>query len=140
VAVAITAERALQTIARAIVARAWTWRSRNVGRNASSWRTDARVKGLNGQFRGKDAPTNVLSFPSADKDTDEPETHTYLGDVILAEETIRVKRMPQSKSVTEHTIHLIVHGILHLLGYDHESRRSPLTEMEALEVLNPWST
>jgi probable rRNA maturation factor len=93
---------------------------------------DARVKALNLQFRGKDAPTNVLSFPAAD-DIAEPDTQTYLGDIILAEETVLREAADQSKTAEAHTIHLIVHGILHLLGYDHEADDAA-DEMEALEV------
>lgn len=86
---------------------------------------DAFVQGLNGQFRGKDAPTNVLSFPSG--------TSGFLGDIALARETLLREAEEQAKSPRDHAIHLIVHGILHLLGYDHDTDEQA-GDMEALEV------
>ncbi len=84
--------------------------------------SDAEVRGLNKAFRGKDAPTNVLSFPSA-------ATHAggcqgepiLLGDVALAYETIVSEASAQGKTVLQHAAHLVVHGVLHLAGFDHES-------------------
>ena len=73
---------------------------------------DPFVKQLNSQFRGKDKPTNVLSFSS---DEDE-----YLGDTIFAFETIQREAEEQGKSLKHHFTHLLIHGCLHLMGYDHE--------------------
>ena len=76
---------------------------------------DASVRALNKRWRGKDAPTNVLSFASG-----EPE---LLGDVVLAFETVSREAADQGKPLAHHVRHLIVHGVLHLLGHDHERAR-----------------
>lgn len=86
---------------------------------------DRAVRTLNRDFRGKDKPTNVLSFPA-----DEPD---YLGDVILAHGVVEQEAQEQKKSFTDHTTHLVVHGVLHLLGYDHETGEEDAKKMEALE-------
>jgi len=81
---------------------------------------DARVHALNKDYREKDKPTNVLSFPQLDSDeeinTDIP---VMLGDIILAFETTQREATEQAKSFEAHMVHLVVHGMLHLLGYDH---------------------
>ena len=90
---------------------------------------DARIHELNRDFRGKDRPTNVLSFPGL-----EPvESAHFLGDIALACETITREAVEQGKPFEDHCRHLIVHGFLHLLGYDHEAP-ADATEMESLEV------
>lgn len=90
---------------------------------------DARVRELNRQFRGKDQPTNVLSFPGP-----EPlESALFLGDIALAFETIAREAREQGKTLQDHSRHMIVHGFLHLLGYDHEDD-AEADEMEAWEV------
>jgi len=76
---------------------------------------DAFVRDLNKSYRGKDKPTNVLSFPN----DEEP-----LGDVILAYETVAREAEEQKKSFKHHAAHLIVHGILHLQGHDHEEEEA----------------
>ncbi|MBL4805327.1 MAG: rRNA maturation RNase YbeY [Alphaproteobacteria bacterium] len=86
---------------------------------------DEFIQGLNKQWRGKDKPTNVLSFPQ-----DEPQ---LLGDVILAFETIHREAEAQEKTFENHVSHLIVHGILHLLGHDHENDEEAEV-MESLEI------
>jgi len=73
---------------------------------------DAVLRQLNHTFRGKDNPTNVLSFAG---EGDE------LGDIVLAYETIKREAKEQKKSFTQHVAHLVVHGCLHLLGHDHEN-------------------
>jgi probable rRNA maturation factor len=73
---------------------------------------DAAVQALNRQFRASDKPTNVLSFPGINQ-------KTYLGDIILALETIEAEAKQHKKTFLQHFTHLIVHGTLHLLGYDH---------------------
>lgn len=85
---------------------------------------DDFVRALNKQYRGKDKPTNVLSFSNAE----EP-----LGDVILAFETVKKEAEGQGKKFRAHAAHLIVHGILHLTGCDHENERDA-TAMEKKEV------
>jgi len=85
---------------------------------------DALVHRLNREYRGKDKPTNVLSFAlrdGADEDAEEdPGAPILLGDVVLAFETIEAEARAQGKTLGDHAVHLVVHGVLHLLGYDHE--------------------
>jgi probable rRNA maturation factor len=90
--------------------------------------SDANVEALNGQFRGKRKPTNVLSFPAG-----EGAPEGFLGDVILASETVRREAEEQRVPLPHHVQHLVVHGILHLLGYDHISA-ADAERMEALEI------
>ncbi|MEQ1618149.1 MAG: rRNA maturation RNase YbeY [Terricaulis sp.] len=77
---------------------------------------DAAVAGMNAQFRGKQGPTNVLSFPPVDASE---ASHGFLGDIALAAETIAAEAQFQGKRFEHHAAHLVVHGFLHLLGYDH---------------------
>jgi phosphate starvation-inducible protein PhoH and related proteins len=96
------------------------------GENAAVLFThDAAVQALNAQWRGKDVPTNVLSFPAAEK-------AGTLGDIALAYETCAREAAEQGKSLKDHATHLLVHGFLHLLGYDHEAD-DDAAEMEGLE-------
>jgi probable rRNA maturation factor len=90
--------------------------------------SDASVEALNGQFRGKAKPTNVLSFPAGHG---APEG--FIGDVILAAETVRREADEQGVPLAHHVQHLVVHGILHLLGYDHVSG-AEAERMEAIEI------
>jgi probable rRNA maturation factor len=95
---------------------------------------DGEVRRLNRDYRGIDKPTNVLSFAGADdgrrRIAGEP---VILGDVILARETVAAEAAAQGKSIADHTLHLVVHGVLHLLGHDHKSAREA-DAMEALEI------
>ena len=106
---------------------------------------DARIAVLNADFRGKPTPTNVLSWPSEERgpefvgeapelpDPGDPDDPDPLGDIAIAWETCAREAEAQGKPMTDHVAHLIVHGILHLLGYDHiEDEDAAL--MEALEV------
>lgn len=92
---------------------------------------DARVRVLNRDWRGKDTPTNVLSFPGADADEEEP--GPLLGDVVVAYETTAREALDEGKPFEDHFAHLLVHGLLHLFGFDHETDEEA-EEMEALEV------
>ena len=96
---------------------------------------DELVHRLNREYRGKDKPTNVLSF--ALTEAEEPEAQegvpVMLGDVILAYETVAREASEQGKSFKDHMTHLVMHGVLHLLGYDHETD-DEAEEMEALET------
>ena len=83
---------------------------------------------MNGQFRGKPQPTNVLSFPAGDGAPDD-----FIGDVILAAETVRREADEQGVSPEHHLQHLVVHGILHLFGFDHMSA-DEAEQMEAIEI------
>jgi len=92
---------------------------------------DRRVRDLNREWRGKDSPTNVLSFPTDDPGA--PGRARHLGDVILALETVLGEARSFGKPVDHHLAHLTVHGVLHLLGFDHQSP-DEATDMERLEV------
>jgi probable rRNA maturation factor len=85
---------------------------------------DRRVRALNARDRRKDKPTNVLSYPSGERD--------FLGDVVLARQTVWREAKAQGKRPADHVAHLVVHGVLHLMGYDHESN-ADAERMEALE-------
>lgn len=85
---------------------------------------DAKLRDLNARFRGKDRPTNVLSFG----DPGNP-----LGGIALAFETVLGEAKGQGKSFVNHSKHLILHGFLHLLGYDHERARDARL-MEGFEI------
>jgi len=89
---------------------------------------DAEVKALNARYRGKDRPTNVLSFPGLEMLM--PGQPRHLGDVVLAYETCAAEAEQQGKSLGDHLSHLTVHGVLHLLGRDHENE----AEAEAMEA------
>ena len=106
---------------------------------------DARIAVLNADFRGKPQPTNVLSWPSEERGAEfvgedptrpepgPPEDPESLGDIAIAWETCAREAEEQGKPMAEHVTHLIVHGVLHLLGYDHiEDEDAAL--MEGLEV------
>lgn len=92
---------------------------------------DAAVHAMNRQWRAKDAPTNVLSFQSVSPDrlAEAP----ALGDIVLACETVAREAIEEGVSFEAHATHLIVHGFLHLLGFDHEEDQQA-ERMEALET------
>lgn len=94
---------------------------------------DAHQQVLNQQWRGKDKPTNVLSFPGDDAEDVPPGMPVLLGDIAVAFETLRAEAGDQEKSLADHFCHLIVHGMLHLLGFDHETQ-ADADEMEPLEI------
>lgn len=92
---------------------------------------DAAIKELNNDWRDKDKPTNVLSFPAFPiKPGQAP--GPMLGDIVIARETVVREAEDEEKSFDHHLTHLIVHGFLHLLGYDHETD-DEAEEMEQLE-------
>jgi len=86
---------------------------------------DRKLRALNASFRGKDKATNVLSFPARRSE--------YLGDVAIAYGVTAKEARAQKKSFADHATHLAVHGVLHLLGYDHETARAARA-MEPLEA------
>ncbi len=97
---------------------------------------DAEIQILNREFRNKDKPTNVLSFPGMTEDDLDylpDDAHFHLGDIALAYETIQHEANDQEKTLQNHVLHLTVHGLLHLLGFDHETD-AEADEMETLEV------
>ena len=85
---------------------------------------------LNGRYRGVDAPTNVLSFPSEAEVPGE----RYLGDVVVCAPVVETEAQAQNKQPADHYAHMVVHGVLHLRGFDHGTERQA-REMEALESL-----
>ncbi len=100
--------------------------------------SDADVHALNAEWRNKDKPTNVLSFPMLERDDlldlapeGPPE---MLGDIALAHETCLREAAEKGIPVADHAMHLIVHGLLHLAGYDHEISDADADAMEALET------
>ena len=95
--------------------------------------TDDEVARLNKQWRNKTGPTNVLSFPAAPDMPLPPGEPRQLGDIILAAGVVKCEAEQQGKSLEDHLVHLAVHGILHLMDYDHISE-AEATRMENLEV------
>jgi len=93
------------------------------------------IQGLNKQYRQIDRPTNVLAFPGDDvlSDADHAAAPVMLGDIVVAYETTASEAHNENKSLADHLSHLVVHGTLHLLGYDHEDDGDALT-METLEI------
>lgn len=87
---------------------------------------DATMRDLNKRFRGKDKPTNVLSFPAATGDD-------FFGDIALGREICLREAEAFGISIADHTTHLTVHGLLHLAGYDHQSDEEA-AKMEAAEI------
>ena len=105
---------------------------------------DARIADLNGEFRDKPQPTNVLSWPAEERSADEPGGdpdapepdfmgEIALGDIAFAWETCTREAQEAGKPMADHVTHLVVHGMLHLLGYDH-IRDPDATLMEGIEV------
>jgi len=108
--------------------------------------TDANVKKLNKNYRAINKATNVLSFPQmkmsnfkkADLNIFPNKQPIPLGDIALANQTIKKEAETQSKEFENHVIHLVVHGVLHLLGYDHMNNKDA-TKMEKLECKTLFS-
>ena len=123
-----------ETAARAALAAA--------GRRPEGWTLcllacdDARIAGLNGQFRGRAAPTNVLSWPAFAALPPDPAPGAaplHLGDLAIALETTQGEAISADLPLKDHALHLILHGCLHLLGYDHESEAEAVV-MEGIET------
>jgi len=93
---------------------------------------DETIESLNTRWRGQEKPTNVLSFPAPPPRGDMPCEKVPLGDIAIAYETLAREASEQGKPVCDHLSHLVVHGFLHLLGYDHH-RGSEADRMERLE-------
>lgn len=115
-------ERLVRRAARAAVAGARRVRARSL---TVALADDKAVRALNARDRKKDKPTNVLSYPSGET--------AFLGDMVLARQTVWREARAQKKSPADHVTHLVVHGTLHLLGYDHETGDADAERMEALE-------
>ena len=91
--------------------------------------SDVEMRLLNKEWRGKDTPTNVLSFPSPAMPVPKGEV-AHLGDIVLAWGTVALEAREAGKVLADHVTHLVVHGTLHLLGFDHEDE----AEAEAMEA------
>lgn len=103
---------------------------------------DAQIKKINQKFRDKNKPTNVLSFPALDEELIrqigltkllKSQPHAFLGDIIISYETIKKEAKAQEKTLHQHLTHMILHSILHLIGFDHENDNMAKT-METLEI------
>jgi probable rRNA maturation factor len=115
--------------AEAIVERAATAAQGDVPGDLVVLLTDnGAVQLLNAEFRDRDRPTNVLSFPGADMAM--PGAPVHLGDIVLAFGVCRDEAVEQGKSLANHLTHLVIHGVLHVLGRDHEDE----DEAEAMET------
>ena len=90
----------------------------------------AESRRLNARYRGKDKPTNVLSFPVPQLPVTGPQP---LGDLVICPQVLRTEAREQKKSLRAHWAHLVVHGALHLIGYDHE-RDADAGRMERREI------
>ena len=90
---------------------------------------------LNLEYRGKDKPTNVLSFPSDLPDEMAAILDSFpIGDLVICIPVVLQEAIDQQKTPIEHFTHMLVHGTLHLMGYDHETSETDAEEMEALEI------
>lgn len=112
----------------------WSGKPVSIGLSLSN---NAEVQKLNREFRGKDKPTNVLSFANIDDENFEneflSEEVVELGDIIMAVETLEEEAEIKNISLDDHFTHLLVHGILHLFGYDHQDN-DDADEMESIEI------
>jgi probable rRNA maturation factor len=93
----------------------------------------AEIQALNSDYRGKDKPTNVLSFPTGEVAGLPADMPVPLGDVVVCASVVRDEAAAQGKAISDHWAHMLVHGTLHLLGYDHATE-TEAAEMEALEA------
>ena len=122
-----------------------TWAGTAIGRRAAGGELGVRVVGaaesrrLNARYRGKDKPTNVLSFPPSPLPQPvsgapaTPGDSRPLGDLVICAQVVRSEAREQGKLLQAHWAHLVVHGALHLIGYDHE-REAEAKRMERREV------
>ena len=118
-----------------------SWIARAVGASGTDGDAEVSVRivdtteiqALNSDYRGKDKPTNVLSFPVGDVAGLPAGMPVPLGDVVICASVVREEAAAQGKAITDHWAHMLVHGTLHLLGYDHETETEAV-EMEALET------
>ena len=101
---------------------------------------------LNREYRGKDKPTNVLSFPAEFPAELQKQVDTYpLGDIVVCAAVVAAEASEQNKELADHWAHLTIHGLLHLLGYEHEvptsaekMERLEINTLERLGIPNPY--
>lgn len=126
-------------VAREVLGNRAAWRHWPGGEMASPveisfcFGNDEFIRALNKKFRGKNKATNVLSFPLEDKFPAPEGAPFALGDIVLASGVVKAEAREGGKSVLAHTTHLLVHGLLHLLGFSHE-KEDDADRMEALEI------
>jgi len=128
--------RRIRSAARRALAVAFAdrWRGSSVGFDCCLvLSNDRNVRRLNRDYRNKDKPTNVLSFAALDGGMPSRREIWPLGDIILALGVCRKEAKAQRKSLDQHLMHLVIHGVLHLLGYDHEDD-DEAERMEGLEI------
>jgi probable rRNA maturation factor len=94
---------------------------------------DEFIQRLNKNYRKKDKPTNVLSFPYIEFSEKKVFQNDLIGEVFISLETLQMEALEQSKKLPDHFSHLLVHSILHILGYDHEFDKDA-NKMENLEI------
>ena len=96
---------------------------------------ESASQAINRQYRGKDAPTNVLAFPAELESLPglPPDSQTLLGDLVICAPVVASEAEVQGKAEADHWAHLVVHGFLHLLGFDHQTD-AEAAEMEGLEI------
>ncbi len=127
------------------------WANSALGRRAAGREIGVRVVGraesrrLNARYRGKDGPTNVLSFPAAPLPAAARGAAKPLGDLVICAQVVRAEARAQGKPLRAHWAHLVVHGALHLIGYDHElepdarrMERREIAVLRALGFVNPY--
>ncbi|HTY48436.1 MAG TPA: rRNA maturation RNase YbeY [Steroidobacteraceae bacterium] len=127
------------------------WASAALGRRASGSELAVRVvsqpesRRLNARYRGRDRPTNVLSFPVAAPAAAAPGAPRPLGDLVICAAVLRTEAQAQGKPLKDHWAHLVVHGVLHLVGYDHERpgearrmERREITVLRGFGIANPY--
>lgn len=100
--------------------------------------SDAEIHALNREWRGRDKPTNVLSFPMLTREQllalEREGSPELLGDIVLAHETCAREAAEKGVALEDHAAHLVIHGLLHLAGHDHEVSTNRAEAMEALEI------
>jgi probable rRNA maturation factor len=117
----------------------WVNRAIDAAGSSSNMEVSVRVvdademQQLNSEFRDQDKPTNVLSFPAGDLAGLPDEAERPLGDIVVCATVVADEAQQQGKTQSDHWAHMIVHGTLHLLGFDHESD-SDAAKMESLEI------
>lgn len=94
---------------------------------------EAEIQTLNQLYRNKDAATNVLSFPAGAIDGLPPDAERQMGDIVICASVVRDEALRQGKGLADHWAHMLVHGTLHLLGFDH-TQDSEAERMESLEI------
>jgi len=122
--------------AETVIRRALSEAAREVSSKASELAIvladDSAIRALNAKWRGVDKATNVLSFPAKAQGAGLADV-VYLGDIVIAFETTSAEALAQSKPLAHHLAHLVIHGYLHLVGYDHEND-GEAEDMERLET------